>query len=142
LPLLYYGHQSPKLVEAVRINRHSEMVKADNSRRRVLSLLLLGLILYGATLQSVHKHGAILPSQAEGVSVTTPAPEDSSTSGIQSCDDCLICQLQQSFSATLVTYRDLDPPATQTVGFLGSGVLPASSFVTIRESGRAPPLTS
>jgi len=132
----------PKPVEAVRINRHSEMVKPDSSSRRVLSFLLLGLIFYGATVQAVHNHGATLPAQAEAVAVSTPQPEDSSTSGLQSCDDCLICQLQQSFSATLVTYRDLDPPATQTVGFFEAGSRPASSFVTIRESGRAPPLTS
>ena len=126
----------------MRINRHSEMIQADSSSRRVLSFLLLGLILYGATVQAVHKHGAALFAQAEAVAVSIPAPEDSSTSGIQGCDDCLICQLQQSFSATLVTYRDLDPPAAQTVGFFGAGIRPASSFVTIRESGRAPPFTS
>ena len=131
-----------KLVEAVRINCHSEMAKADSSSRRVLSFLLLGLILYGATVQAVHKHGATLPPLADAVSVSTPAPEDGSTSGLQSCDDCLICQLQQSFSATLVTYRDLDPPEGQTVRFFETGIRPASSFVTIRESGRAPPLTS
>src|SRR5918993_2069722 len=118
------------------------MVKADSSSRRVLSFLLLGLILYGATVQAVHKHGATLPAQAEVVSVSTPAPEDGSTSGLQSCDDCLICQLQQSFSATLVTYRDLNPPAAQMVGFFETGIRPASSYVNIRESGRAPPLTS
>ena len=118
------------------------MVKADNSSRRVLSFLLLCLVFYGSTVQAVHKHGTTLPAQAEAVSVSTPAPEDSSTSGLQSCDDCLICQLQQSFSATLVTYRDLDTPAAQTVGFFEAGTKPASSFVTIRESGRAPPLTA
>ena len=114
----------------------------DSSSRRVLSFLLLGLILYGTTVQAVHKHGATLPAQAEAVAVSTPTPEDGSTSGVQSCADCLICQLQQSFSATLVTCRDLDPPAPQTIDFLETGTRPASSFVTIRESGRAPPLTS
>ena len=118
------------------------MVQPDSSCRRVFSFLLLGLILYGATVQAVHKHGATLPVQAETVSVSTPAPEDSSPNGLQSCDDCLICQLQQSFSATLVTNRDLDPPSVQTVGFFEAGTRPESSFVTIRESGRAPPLTS
>ena len=118
------------------------MVQPDSSSRRVLSFLLLGLILYGATVQTVHKHGATLSARAEAVAVSTPAPEDGSTSGLQSCDDCLICQLQQSFSATLVTYRDLDPPAAQTVGFFEAGTKPASSFVTTRESGRAPHLTS
>ena len=118
------------------------MVKPDSSIRRVLSFLLLGLILYGATVQAVHKHGAVLPAQAEAVSVSTPAPGDSSSSGPLSCDDCLICQLQQSFSSTLVTYRDLDPPAAQTVGFFEAGTRSTSSFVTIRESGRAPPFTS
>ena len=118
------------------------MVKSDSSSRRVLSFLLLGLILYGATVQAVHKHGPIRLPQAQGVSVSTPAPEDGSTGGLQSCDDCLICQLQQSLASTLVTNRDLDPPATQTVHFFETGTNPASSFVTIRESGRAPPQTS
>ena len=126
----------------MRINRQSEMVQPDNSSRRVLSFLLLGLILYGATVQAVHKHGTTLPAQAETSAVSTPAPEDSSPNGLQSCDDCLICQLQQSFSATLVTQRDLDPPSALTVGFFEAGNGPESSFVTIRESGRAPPITS
>lgn len=145
---LHLGHSyitvinPQKLVEAVRINRHSEMVKPDNSCQRVLSFLLLGLIFYGATVQSVHKHGATLPAQAEAVAVSTPAPEDGSTGGLQSCDDCLICQLQQSFSSPLATYRDLDLPAAQTVGYFEAGTRPASSFVVIRVSGRAPPLTS
>jgi hypothetical protein len=131
-----------KLVEAVQIKRHSEMVKPDCTTRRILSFLLLGLIVYGTTVQAVHKHGTTLPAEAEAVAVSIPAPEDSSQSGLQSCDDCLICQLQQSFSATLGTYRDLDPPAAQSVGFFEGGPTPASSFVTIRETGRAPPLTS
>jgi hypothetical protein len=118
------------------------MVQADSSSRRVLSFLLLGLILYGATVQAVHKHGATLSARAQAVAVSTPAPEDSSPNGLQSCDDCLICQLQQSFSATLVTNRDLDPPSTEIVGFFEDGTDPAASFVTVRESGRAPPLTS
>lgn len=126
----------------MRITRHSEMVKSDSSGRRVLSFLLFSLILYGATVQAVHKHGATLPAQAEAVAVSIPAPEDSSTSGLQSCDDCLICQLQQSYSATLVTYRDLDPPAARTVRFFEAGTRPTSSVVIIRERGRAPPLTS
>ena len=126
----------------MQINRYSEMVQPDSSSRRVLSFLLLGLILYGATVQTVHKHGATLSARAENVAVSTPAPEDGSTGGLQSCDDCLICQLQQSLASTLVTNRDLDPPATQTVHFFETRTNSASSFVTIRESGRAPPQTS
>ena len=118
------------------------MVQPNSLSRRVLSFLLLGLILYGATVQAVHKHGATLPVHAESFAVSTPTPEDNSPNGLQSCDDCLICQLQQSFSATLVTHRDLDPPSAQTVGFFEAGTGPESSFVTIGESGRAPPLTS
>ena len=118
------------------------MVKSDSSRRRVLSLLLLGLIVYGTTVQAVHKHGASLPDQPETASVSVPTPEDSSTNGVAGCSDCLVCQLQQSFSATLVTFRELDPPAPQALRFFDTGTEPASSFVTIRESGRAPPFTS
>ena len=117
------------------------MVPPDRSSRRVLSFLLLGLILYGATVQAVHKHANTISAQAEAVAVSIPAPEDGSPNGLQSCDDCLICQLQQSLSSTLVTHRDLDPPSTETVGFFGDDSDRASSFVTIRESGRAPPLT-
>jgi hypothetical protein len=118
------------------------MVKSDSSRRRVLSFLLLGLIVYGTTVQAVHKHGTTLPDRAEAVAVSIPTPEDSSTNGLPGCYDCLVCQLQQSFCATLVTYRKLDPPAPQALRFFNAVTQPATSFVTIRESGRAPPFTS
>ena len=126
----------------MRTIRHSEMVKTDSSGRRVLSFLLLGLILYGSTLQAVHKHGAALSSQLEAVVISTPSPEDISTTGLQGCTDCLICQLQQSFSAPLVTHIDLAPPAAQTVGFLDTASRRPSTFVTISHSGRAPPSIS
>lgn len=142
IPTPILPSSNPQNLKAVRINRYTEMVKPDDSRRRVLSFLLLGLILYGTTVQAVHKHGLAPASPVESAAVSIPAPEDSSTSGVAGCADCLVCQLQQSFSATLLTHRDLDPPATQTVRFFDIGAPSAASFVTIKESGRAPPFTS
>ncbi len=143
MALLLLLDKSPiNFIEAVIRNSHSAITKCDTLGGRVVSCLLLALILYGTTVQAVHKHGVVLPNEPQAVSVSNPTPEDSTPSGLTGCADCLVCQLQQSFSAPLVSHRELDPPATQVVGFFDAGCLPASSFVTVGESGRAPPLTS
>lgn len=111
--------------------------------RRVLSILLLGLIFYGATVQAVHKHENLTAGdEPQSVSLTNVDPHENSSGATTGCSDCLICQLHQSFSATAVTHKQFGPPAAQTIRFVLSGFHDPASSVTTKETGRAPPLTS
>lgn len=111
---------------------------------RVLSFLLLSLILYGTTFQAVHKHGGILGNsdRSEAVSQADFIPGEKSTSSTASCHDCLICQLHQSVSTTLITERSFDSPDDQIVLFSPNDEHSFSSIVSTTKTGRAPPFTS
>jgi hypothetical protein len=128
----------------VNTKRHSEPASPDTGSRRVLSFLLLALIVYGTTIQAVHKHGTNLgagePSQA--TFLADPKPSEKSSGAVVGCSDCLICQLHQSFSATLDTHRQIDSPDLQIVLFSRHDDQNFRSFVSTTKTGRAPPLTS
>jgi len=62
-------------------------VKASSAR--TLGLLLIAFILYGTTVEVVHRHGRI-PEPSAGVSsVTDPATADTSSRSRIGCHDCL-----------------------------------------------------
>src|SRR5690349_241113 len=78
---------------------------------RWLGVLLIAFILYGTTVEAAHRHGRVLSNKSDATSVThseTPGNLKSSQSG---CGDCLICQLHQHVSTTLIALRLNDPPA-------------------------------
>src|SRR5215203_953880 len=77
--------------------------------KRWLGVLLAVFILYGTTAEAAHRHGRILSSSS---SATTLIESDNTSTPIGSkagCSDCLICQLHQNFSTTLIVFRLVDP---------------------------------
>jgi len=109
----------------------------------VLSLLLLGFIVYGTTVEAAHTHGSLRAANTiVGASnISDPATETKTTTNLTGCGDCLICQLHQGFSTTLISV----PPSLGT-SLLRSGVfnstpVSAHSQVTTPQRGRAPPLS-
>lgn len=109
---------------------------------RWLNLLLVVFILYGTTVEAAHRHGRILPSSA-----STNAQLDSEHSknlgtAKTSCNDCLICQLHQNFSTTLIALRQNDPPVQlpQQVAIAVPQYLRAQIIIPL--AGRAPPSIS
>lgn len=129
---------------AVKTKHYPASANQHNRIRRVLSFLLLALVLYGTTIQAVHRHGSVIvgdnSSATSVLEYSRPDANSSATPG--GCDDCLICQLHQSFSATLVTHRRFDSPAPQLVLFSAQDIEDFSSFVSTTKTGRAPPFTS
>ena len=110
---------------------------------RVLSALLLVFVLYGTTIEAAHRHGRILTSGS--FSTTTASPTQNAGdvgSSRNSCSECLICQLQQHFSTSLVIVRlKYSPPLTLSEIFH-----PATKHfrtrTVITQTGRGPPLVS
>jgi hypothetical protein len=113
--------------------------KTDSTISRAIGLLLVVFILYGTTVEAAHRHGRVLSGGTKSSSVVNPRNEDGRFGGKTGCSDCLICQLHQNFSATLVSVRP-DSASTDAHSFterfdpvsIGSGV-------NTPRSGRAPP---
>ena len=109
---------------------------------RWLGLLLIAFIFYGTTVEAAHRHGRVLQENGDVASLTHSEETTNPANATTGCDDCLICQLQQNFSTTLIALRLNDPPVqiqhkTTTV------VAPdLHSRIISPLAGRAPPSIS
>jgi hypothetical protein len=109
---------------------------------RWLSLLLVVFIFYGTTVEAAHRHGRILPPTAGAGSCVDNEQSQNLTANRTGCSDCLICQLHQNFTTTLIALRITDPP-TQTPHRVEIAVpreLLSQSVGPV--AGRAPPFIS
>jgi len=110
---------------------------------RWLSLLLVVFILYGTTVEAAHRHGRTLPSTASvAAHFDNQQPQNLSTNKT-GCNDCLICQLHQNLTTTLIALRlkqESQPKAPQPA----TAVAPEDllSQVIRPQAGRAPPETN
>ncbi|HEV2836736.1 MAG TPA: hypothetical protein VGW58_15565 [Pyrinomonadaceae bacterium] len=108
---------------------------------RWLSLLLVTFILYGTTVEAAHRHGRVLPSPASASHVDnqqTKKPSSNKTG----CSDCLICQLHQNFTTTLIALRLNDPPVQLPQRIVAVVSCDLLSRIISPLSGRAPPFFS
>ena len=109
---------------------------------RVLSFVLLSFIVWGTTIQAAHQHAG--PSEARQSAQANAFSERGKTtandSSLSGCGDCLICQLHQDFSVSLVIERDSSaPPKTHLeISHANSDVLRTRTDAP--RAGRAPPL--
>lgn len=119
----------------------SKLVRQHHAFTRVLSLLLLGFIVYGTTVEAAHTHGRLAAANTVvGASnFSDPATGTRTTTKLPGCGDCLICQLHQNFSATLIS----DPPSIVSSSlksrFLNLTAVSVHSQITTPQRGRAPP---
>jgi hypothetical protein len=110
---------------------------------RVLSLLLLGFIVYGTTVEAAHTHAGFA-GPANDVSVNTvsdPATETTATNTLPGCGDCLICQLHQHFSATLLSAPPSFSSSSLNSRFVSLAAVTVHSETAAPQRGRAPPST-
>jgi hypothetical protein len=108
---------------------------------RVLSLVLLAFVLYGTTVETAHRHGRILTS-ADTTSASGSGSSNGFAGNISGCNDCLICQLHQSFSTAVINIRSCDAPELVRTKYFSTATVPLNSRSNIPQSGRAPPVTS
>ena len=109
---------------------------------RWLGLLLVVFILYGTTVEAAHRHGRVLPAHAGAWSQLDNQQAQNLSTSKTGCSDCLICQLHQGFSTTLIALRQNDPPVQQTHRFDSAVPRDLISLIISPISGRAPPSIS
>lgn len=109
---------------------------------RWLNLLLVVFILYGTTVEAAHRHGRILPSTANAHAQLDSEHSKNLGTSKSGCSDCLICQLHQNFTTTLIALRLNDPPVQlpqRVVTVVPDDLL---SQIISPLAGRAPPSIS
>ncbi|HKB65129.1 MAG TPA: hypothetical protein VKC61_04680 [Pyrinomonadaceae bacterium] len=124
--------------------RNSRLAKPRGAFTRVLSLLLLGFIVFGTTVEAAHTHGS-LAAAARVIAASNfsdPATETKVKTTLLSCGDCLICQLHQNFSTALITFRLPAPPPNERATVPNPALQNFRSQVDTPIKGRAPPFIS
>jgi hypothetical protein len=120
----------------------SSSINNQSAATRAIGLLMLLFIVYGTTIEAVHRHGGPLKPTSDAASITEPGNAETAYGNKTGCNDCLICQLHQNFSASLIALRLIDPP-TQLSQTLVLSLQTTHHSQTISPSaGRAPPFTS
>jgi hypothetical protein len=109
---------------------------------RWLSVLLVVFILYGTTVEAAHRHGRILPSPAGATSQVDGEQTKNLSTNKTGCSDCLICQLHQNFSTTLIALRLDDPPVQLPQRITFAVPRDLISEIISPLGGRAPPFIS
>jgi len=117
-----------------------ELFKKNNAAfSRGLGLLLVLFVFYGTTIEAAHRHGRTPSAPSHATSVA----EHESGSGISTnkpgCSDCLICQLHQNFSATLISVKPHAEQITRVTNSRRSEPITISSLAASPSPGRAPP---
>ena len=110
--------------------------------KRGLGLLLVIFILYGTTAEAAHRHGRLLSSPAGAASQVDNEQTQNLANTKTGCNECLICQLHQNLSITLIALRLNDPPAQlphRVASVVSRGLV---SQILSPLSGRAPPFIS
>jgi len=111
---------------------------------RALSVLLLAFIVCGTTVEAAHNHSNLVESVSlsSAAHFSDPATESKLDNSSLNCSDCLICQLHQHFSATVISVPPSIAPLTLTASFTQSSVIGARSQTIVTRTGRAPPQIS
>ena len=107
---------------------------------RWLSLLLVVFILYGTTVEAAHRHGRTLPATASAAAHFANQQTQNLSTNKTGCNDCLICQLHQNLTTTLIALRlkqEAQTKAPQRVTTEAPEDL--RSQIISPQSGRAPP---
>jgi hypothetical protein len=114
----------------------------NNSRAtfsRYLGLLLVVFIFYGTTVEAAHKHGRVLPPASNAASLVGPNSSSTTFNTTSGCSDCLICQLHQNFSATLISIKPNAEIITRQAHLRRSDPVSIRSIDSNPQSDRAPP---
>jgi len=109
---------------------------------RWLNLLLVVFILYGTTVEAAHRHGLVLPANATSNAQLDSEHNKNLGTNKSGCNDCLICQLHQNFTTTLIALRQNDPPVQIPVRVVCVVPQDLLSQIISPIAGRAPPSIS
>jgi hypothetical protein len=136
------------------IRKRTQLLPNSARRARVLAVVLLASIAWGATAEFTHHHGAQSTARVSALLSQAPAPNvadqslapwiesretEASSSRSTNGADCLICQLHQNLSATLFNTPPRVAPVDIHVVSASATVIFPLSEVASNEHGRAPP---
>jgi len=108
--------------------------------KRGLGLLLVVFILYGTTVEAAHRHGLVVTQSNSATSLTNPNAGGSGTfTAKPGCHDCLICQLHQNFSATVISVKLNTAPLARVTHARRFDPVSTRSIANSPQTGRAPP---
>ena len=116
------------------------LLSRDRAERRALGYVLLVLISFGATVETVHGHHTISPDRHGITVVRDDGGSYPSHTGRSHQTECSVCQFQQQlFNGLVHAPLFATTPSTQTA-FVDTSVVAYSSTAITRPSGRDPPL--
>ncbi|HJX93091.1 MAG TPA: hypothetical protein VJ372_21535 [Pyrinomonadaceae bacterium] len=107
---------------------------------RAVGFLLVLFIFYGITVEAAHVHGRFLVRDSKSDSVVQTGSADGSVGTKLGCNDCLICQLHQNLTATLIVFRESSNPLYARTLFSNTFALAIQSLTSTPQTGRAPPV--
>jgi hypothetical protein len=110
---------------------------------RALSILLLAFIICGTTVEAAHNHGNLAGSNkaTSAAHFSDPATENQADTSSLNCSDCLICQLHQNFSATVLSVPPSIGPSTVSFHIFRLTTVSVHSQTATPQRGRAPPFS-
>jgi len=125
----------------VNTERSHRLVRSHGPLARVLCFLLLGFIVYGTTVEAAHTHGALTAAKSTvtAASFSTPESEANTATKLVGCGDCLICQLHQQFSASVIAAPPSIIPSSLASRHFKTTATAVRSETAAPRSGRAPP---
>ena len=118
-----------------------KILRSHTAASRVLVLLLLGFLIFETTVEAAHRHGRVLRSLPSSASSIGSPRSDNLAGGLLGCNDCVICQLQQSFSASLITNKTHSVPVCLRSEVSSLASVSVQSQILVPQCGRAPPFT-
>ena len=137
---LYTAAQDSNIASK-KVNSESISVRPHSAFTRVLSLLLLTFVVYGTTVEAAHTHSTLAATTtvAGASSFSDSATETTVNTTLVGCGDCLICQLHQHFSATLISVPLIQSQSSLKCRSFDLTTVSINSQTTAPRTGRAPP---
>jgi hypothetical protein len=111
---------------------------------RLLACVLLAFVAYTTTAGAVHRHGSFAPDRllSSATAISPSGDADSSANESRSIGECLICQLRQQLSFSLLNaLPQIVAPQNQTLR-TPAVALSCFSRPESTQRGRGPPLAS
>jgi len=119
-------------------------------RTRLLAILLLAAFAWGTTADLSHHHGTKAKLKSRSSTAQSPTADEATATQVSSSNtngtsnsktgaECLICQLHQNLSATVIAHSPgVGPTETSGLNTLPTAVVQLSEFSSTGQ-GRAPP---
>ena len=119
----------------------AQSYRRTNSRR-ALGYLLLLMIAYEGSVESVHSHGRVAPGHTDAAAICDSGGSHSSHTGHSHQIECSLCEFQQQLLNGLVHAPVYALIPSAQVAFLSTLTTFSSSVSTKPTSDRGPPLGS